>query len=46
MKNWNTPEIEEVVFSETAHGGDSWTIIDNTWTDKDGQIVDEFGTQS
>lgn len=46
MKNWNTPEIEEVVFSETAHGGDSWTIIDGTYTDDKGLMKDEFGTKS
>ena len=38
MRTWEEAIIEEVSFTETAHGSEEWTAPDSTWFDENGRI--------
>ena len=38
MKNWNTPEIQELNLSSTEFGSANKTVVDYKFKDQDGHI--------
>ena len=44
MKQWNTPEINELQINMTAQGGSDLTQLDNYWTDQDGNAWTSYAS--